>query len=66
MQPNSSNKVRGVLALAGVVVLTVLVWGVVLPRASSTPRFQQSMQNLEERGLAPDALFWTEHPRAFR
>ena len=54
------------LSLGGVIVLTILVWGVVLPRASSTPRFQQSMQNLEERGLAPDALFWTEHPRAFR
>ena len=66
MQPTSPNRTRGVLALFGIIILTVVVWGVVLPTASSSPEIQRSLQNLEEHGLSPDAMFWSEHPRAFR
>ena len=66
MQPLLPGNVRRLVMLAGVIAIVTVAWGFALPRLSSTPAFQRPMQDLEDRGIAPEALFYTEHPRTFR
>ncbi len=38
-----------------------LVWGVVLPRIEKTPRVQGRIKHLDDHGINPAALFYTDH-----
>jgi len=56
---------KGVLVLLVVLGLWTTIWLVVLPRISKIDRFHEYHALLEEQGIDPGAIFYTEHAFAF-
>ena len=54
------NRYAGVAQLAVAVVLIVLVWCLVLPQLATLPRMQAYTEWLDERGIDPSAMYYTE------
>lgn len=51
------------LRLIAVASLLLVVWGVILPRLSSTAAMKQRLRWLDDHGIEPSAMFYTELPR---
>ncbi|QDU55764.1 hypothetical protein [Aeoliella mucimassa] len=51
---------QSVLNLAGCLVALLLVWGVVLPALTTQPQVEEQLDWLDERGIDPSAMFYTE------
>ena len=51
---------RGYLQLAAIACVTGVVWLQVLPWIASRPRMEAHLQHLDERGIDPSAMFYTE------
>lgn len=45
-----------------VVALIIVIWGVVLPRLATTPTVRNRNLWLEERGIDPAAMYYTDLP----
>ena len=68
--PNSNTRsdgqrARGVLSLCLVLILVVACWGYILPQIAALPSMQQKFERLEDKGIDPNAFFYSDHPRAF-
>ncbi|QDT09742.1 hypothetical protein [Planctomycetes bacterium K23_9] len=48
------------LALTGSLGIVVSIWCSVLPRIAATPRMRRQLVFLDERGIDPSAMFYTE------
>ena len=46
--------------LAATIVVMALVWLIVLPRCGRIPVIRDHLQTLEDRGIDPSAMFYTE------
>ena len=55
-----------VFLLVGIVVATMLVWGIVLPSIAARPDFTAARQRFEDCGIDASAFFYTDHPRTFK
>lgn len=59
-----ANKRR--LCLLAIVLVAGYLWGSVLPRWAADPEFRRAEAEFERAGIDATALFYTDHPRAFR
>ncbi|KAA1262197.1 hypothetical protein LF1_47590 [Rubripirellula obstinata] len=48
------------VALTGCIIAIVSIWGAVLPWLSSYHHVQERLQFLDDRGIDPSAMFYTE------
>ncbi|MCD0460721.1 hypothetical protein [Roseiconus lacunae] len=48
--------------LLAIIVVIVLLWGIVLPRLSQTTTVRQREAWLEQKGIDPAAMFYTDLP----
>lgn len=53
---------RGRWQLAAIMLAVVVLWGIVFPAISESESHRAAMQQLEDRGIDPMALFYTDHP----
>lgn len=53
---------QGVLQLAAILLAVCLLWGLVFPMISETAGQQEYSQRLQDQGIDPMALFYTDHP----
>lgn len=64
-QPDLKNVnaiARGRWQFACVLLAVVVLWGVVFPAISESEFQRNQLQELEDRGIDPMALFYTDHP----
>ncbi|QEG20926.1 hypothetical protein [Mariniblastus fucicola] len=54
------NRAHGFLKLAIATIAIVVFWCVALPRLSANPQNQAYIEFLDERGIDPSAMFYTE------
>ncbi len=57
---NCFGQVNGVIALSVSIIAIGLVWGVALPWYAAQPAMKEHLQFLEEQGIDPSAMFYTE------
>lgn len=57
-----SGRVRwsGWLGLAACIAALIVVWGVLLPRLAERPKLAERIEWLDERGIDPSAMYYTE------
>ena len=60
MQPADSPSGTRVALLIGAFAVIGLVWCVVLPWVATLPEMQRQLTFLDERGIDPSAMFYTE------
>ena len=60
-----TSKSKAWLLLTLSVGLGGVIWGYLLPQIALTPTFQERTERLQQQGIDPAALFYSEHPRAF-
>lgn len=51
----------GIWIFTAILVGIAVVWLVVLPRWSHRPEFSDQYQELRQRGIDPNAMFYTDH-----
>lgn len=56
----SPSQTRGWLALAGISLGVIVVWGFVLPRLADTEMVRQRQAFLKQHRINPAAMFYTE------
>ncbi len=54
------SKTKGWLALSGIVLAVIFVWGVVLPKLADTDIVREREAFLKENRIDPAAMFYTE------
>ncbi len=59
---NAKSVAKGRWQLACVLVVVALLWGFVFPAISETEYQITKQRQLEERGINPMAMFYTDHP----
>jgi len=57
---NGDDRRTGIVRLALCAVVIGLVWCIVLPRLASQPRMREYSRWLDERGIDPSAMYYTE------
>ncbi|QDS97278.1 hypothetical protein [Adhaeretor mobilis] len=55
-----SKNAAGVVRLAAASLVLGLIWCVALPQFAATPRMHARIEWLEERGIDPSAMYYTE------
>lgn len=57
---------RPALTLLSAVLIIVGIWGIILPRIAELPAMQEKIQRFDQKGINPNAFFYTDHPNAFK
>ncbi len=55
-----NTQIRRVLALAGSIIALSVVWLVWLPAYANQPEMKQHLQWLDDKGIDPSAMYYTE------
>jgi hypothetical protein len=58
--PETNTSYTGALKLATAVVFASFFWCIVLPWYASQPAMKEHLQFLDDRGIDPSAMFYTE------
>lgn len=57
---DSIDRRRGLMRLISICAATVFIWCVVLPWYAERPGMKQHLKFLNDRGIDPSAMFYTE------
>jgi hypothetical protein len=57
---------RQVLVLCLAIFAGFAMWGFVFPRLAARPAMQDKLERLQERGIDPGAMFYSDHPASFQ
>ena len=57
---DSPHRDSGVMRLFAIGIATVFIWCIVLPWYAERPAMKQHLKFLDDRGIDPSAMFYTE------